>query len=94
MYFNSKHPNSTYKPLRKLTLGDRGFDFADDYKYLGVTIDAKLTFMKHLINIIKTVSFKSSQLSKIRTCLITETSSLLYKTIILPIIDYGDIFLS
>lgn len=88
MFFSSKYLNSTSKPFRKLKLDNRNLDFVDDYNYLGVVINCKLSFKKHLNNIIKTVSYKSSKLSKIRPCLTTETSSLLYKSMIL----YGDVF--
>lgn len=73
-------------------MGGKDLDFVEDYKYWGITIDEKLTFKNHLNKLIKSVSFKTFQLSKIRSCLTKDTTSLLYKTMILTIIDYGDIF--
>lgn len=69
MYFSHRYLKSTSKHLRKLMLGVRKLDFIDDYKYLGVTIDCKLSFKRRLNNSIKTVSFKSSQLSEILSLL-------------------------
>lgn len=54
---------------------DKNLEYVEDYKYIGVTIDSKLLFKKHLNNIIKTVSFKATQLSKICNCLTKETAS-------------------
>lgn len=87
MFFTSKHLNTTSKPLRNLKLGQTHLDFVDDYKYLGVNIDSKLSFSKHLKNLINTVSFKVSQLQKIRKSLTDKVALQLYKSMILPVMD-------
>lgn len=92
MFFSSKHLNSTSKPLRKFKLGLSDLEFVEEYKYLGVTIDSKLSFTKHLKNLISTVSFKISQLRKIRKSLSDKVALQLYKSMILPVMDYSDIF--
>lgn len=92
-YFTSKFLNSTTKPYKKLILGHSPLDYVSEYKYLGLTIYTKLNFKKHLVNTLKSVSHKAYQLNKIRHSLSAKTALQSYKTMILPIIDYGDIFL-
>lgn len=92
MYFSSKHLNSTSKPYKKLRLGKTDIDFINDYKYLGVTIDTDLTFKTHITNLINTISFKVSQLRRIRKSLSNKIALQMYKTMILPVMDYGDLF--
>ena len=78
--------------LPKLKIQGGTIDYVFQYKYLGITIDEILSFRTHLNNTIKLVAHKISILSKIR-CYITKDASLkLYKTMILPYLDYGDIF--
>lgn len=67
-------------------------DYVADYKYLGLTIDTKLTFSIHLNNTLKSISHKTYQLGKIRNSISAKTALQIYKTMILPILDYGDIF--
>ena len=75
----------------KLNINDVNIDFVHQYKYLGVILDPHLTFNKHLNNIIKITAHKINLLAKVRQYL-TETASLrIYKTMILPYFDYGDI---
>lgn len=64
----------------------------DDYKYLGIWINSQLSFSKHVKSIISKVSFRLKKLARLRNCLSKQTSLLLYKCMILPIFDYGDIF--
>lgn len=63
-----------------------------EYKYLGIWIDSDLTFSKHVKSIISNVSFRLKKLSRIRSCITKKTSLLLYKSMIVPLYDYGDVF--
>ena len=74
-----------------IKLGSNEIEYVQSYKYLGLTLDQSLTFNKHLNNVIRTASHKTYQLSKIRNYINEETSIRLYKTMILPYMDYGDI---
>ena len=66
--------------------------YADDYKYLGVILDQYLNFRKHMQNIYKLAAHKVYTLSKIRPYITANAALVIYKTKILPFIDYGDIF--
>ena len=61
------------------------------YKYLGFILDDHLNFNKHVNEMWNTVTHKLYLLSKIRRYLTTEACVLIFKTMILPIIEYGDI---
>ena len=61
------------------------------YKYLGVTLDTSLTFKLQIQQTINKVSHKLYIISKIRQFLTVKSAILIYKTMILPYFDYGDI---
>ena len=60
------------------------------YKYLGVILDSTLTFNNHIQNLIKVLSYKSFCLSKLRHLLNNTASVAIYKSTILPYVEYGD----
>ena len=61
------------------------------YKYLGMILDMNLTFNNHLQQTYNVVSHKCLLLSKLRKYIDTYTAVILYKSMILPVIEYGDI---
>ena len=75
----------------RLRLNNTNIDFGHQYKYLGVILDPHLTFNKHLNNIIKITAHKINLLSKVRLYLTKDASLTIFKTMILPYFDYGDI---
>ena len=78
--------------IPKLTIQGMAIDYVYQYKYLGVTIDEILSFRAHLNNTIKLVAHKILMLSKIRKYITEDAAIKIYKTMILPYVDYGDIF--
>lgn len=76
----------------KLQINNMSIEFVSEYKYLGVWIDSDLTFAKHVKSIISNVSFRLKKLSRIRSCVTKKTALLLYKSMIVPLYDYGDTF--
>ena len=76
----------------RFTLNEQVLGFVESYKYLGVTLDKNLNFQKHVKSIIKTLSYKIYLLSKIRPFLTEKAAVLIYKSMVLPYIDYGDTF--
>ena len=79
MLFGSKNKLSVTSDLN-ISIGQTKLERANSYTYLGVTL------------IIKRVSDKLYQLNKIRYCLNTKAALLIYKNMILPIMEYGDVF--
>ena len=72
-------------------IGDIRIERVHSYKYLGITLDMNLNFKKHLGNCIKSASYKALLLSKVRRYIAFEAAIRIDKTMILPLIDYGDI---
>ena len=70
------------KPLQTVTA----------YKYLGITLDGQLNYAKHVNRLISMVSLKLKQFRRMRSFLNNEAATMVYKNMILPIIEYGDIF--
>ena len=64
----------------------------DNYKYLGIILDCNLNYKLHIDTLLKTLRYKLYILSKLRRYLTIQASIAIYKTTILPYIDYGDIF--
>ena len=59
-------------------------------QYLGITLDMNLNYNKRLENCIKTASYKCLMLSKVCRYITVEAAIVIYNTMILPHIDYGD----
>ena len=64
------------------------------YKYLGMTLDSNLNYNSHVKKVISTVSGKLKQFQRMRSFLNVRAATLVYKSMILPLLEYGDIFLS
>ena len=64
------------------------------YKYLGMTLDSQLNFNLHINRLIASASNKLKQFRRMRSFLDTRAAILVYKSMLLPLLEYGDIFLS
>lgn len=73
-------------------MGPTKLEQVKTYKYLGVTIDKDLNFKQHLKQVIKNCAQKIYVLGKIRNKLTQRAVVDIYKTMIIPLLDYGDIF--
>ena len=78
--------------IPRLKIKNKTVDFVFQYKYLGVIIDQTLSFHNHLKNTIKLVAHKLFLLHKNRFYITESASIKIYKSMILPYLDYGDIF--
>ena len=74
-----------------LHIDNTNIDFVSSYKYLGITIDQTLSFNLHLNQLIKTISYKLLLLQKLRVYINCHASIQIYKSMVLPYFDYGDI---
>ena len=79
------------KDLPVIILNNKVLDYVDSYKYLGVTLDRNLNFQQYVREVFNLVSHKIYMLSRIRQFINKDVSLLIYKTKILPYLDYGDI---
>ena len=74
-----------------LSLNNTVLERVCSYKYLGFILDDQLNFNKHMSEMINIVSHKLYLLSRIRRYLTTEACILVFKTMVLSIMEYGDI---
>ena len=65
--------------------------FVSSYKYLGIYLDNSMRFTTHMCDVVKKAAHKIYQLSKIKQYLTSEAALRLYKVMILPYFDYGDV---
>lgn len=88
MVFNNRHK------LRNISIPNYivtdGYSLArvENFVYLGVKLDSELNFESAILDTIKRLSHKIFTLSIIRRDMSTSCAILLYKTMVLPIIDY------
>ena len=81
------------QPHPLLTIDNVEVQCVSQFNYLGVTLDQHLTFKNHAQHTINKVSAKIYQLRKMRKFLSQRAALLIYKNMILPITEYGDIFM-
>ena len=60
-------------------------------KHLGVTLDLKLTFEEHLLNVFKTVGRTIGFMRKLQSALRRISLGTIYKAFVRPHLDYGNI---
>ena len=81
------------KPVEENTvmLGDEKLDTVNNYNYLGVIIDDRLTFEKFLKAKGNKVNSRIFQLGKLRKFITSNIACTIYKQTILPLIEYADL---
>ena len=73
-----------------LSLNNHILDRVGSYKYLGFILDEHLNFNKHISELCNLLSHKLYLLSRIRRYLTTEACIIVFKTMILSVLEYGD----
>ena len=92
MFFGSKVKIESME-LPDFYINGANIERAKTYTYLGIKLDEQLTLDTHANCLIKRVSNKIYQLKRIRSFITKKAALLIYKNMILPILEYGDIFL-
>ena len=81
--------NKSQKPV--LQINNTRLTVTNTYRYLGMTLDSQLNFKEHTKTLLKSVNFKTYLFRRTRIEL-TDASALdVLISLILPVIDYGDI---
>ena len=93
MVFGSSHSLKSV-PEFEILFDEVPLKTALSYKYLGVTLDNQLNFNLHVNKLIASVSAKLKQFQRMRSFLNVKAALLVYKSMMLPVLEYGDIFLS
>ena len=92
MFFGSKAKLASYT-LPTFYINNNEVQRTKSYTYLGIKLDEQLSMDTHANSVIQKVSNKIYQLTKIRSFITKRAATLIYKNMILPILEYGDIFL-
>ena len=90
MAFGTRHKVKTCKEV-VVRIEDTNLQVVPSYKYLGFVLDSILSFNHHVSTVIKVVAYKINLLSKIRRYLTESVALKIYKSMILPYFDYGDV---
>ena len=93
MVLGSKKTVAKLPPF-EVKFGDLPLQTVTSYKYLGVTLDSQLNYNLHVNKIVAFVSSKLKQFQRMRSFLTVRAALLIYKSMLLPILEYGDLFLS
>ena len=64
------------------------------YKYLGLILDSTMNYNLHVNQVVRTVLHKLMLLSKMKKYLKDDTALNIYKSMILPYLDYADVIFS
>ena len=72
-------------------VGEVPLQTVPSYKYLGFTLDSTLSFNNHVSTVVSMVTYKANLLAKIRKFLTDTVALKIYKSMILPYFDYGDV---
>ena len=84
--YNIKKTNNV-----EINIEDEILQIVPTYKYLGIFMDQNLNFNYHLKNVINSISHKLYVFSKIRRYLSEKSAFIVYKSMVLPYFDYGDV---
>ena len=91
--YGTKKIKSNTLPI-SLRIGENVLREVDSYKYLGTIIDSTLNANLQLAKLNQLVAMKMTTFRRIRYFISEKTAIMLYKALILPIIDYNDIIYS
>ncbi len=90
MLFGTKHKLNNI-PNFNLYMGGELLERVESFKYLGVKLDQHLTFQDHIDWVYRKSSMKLGAIRKIRKNLTQPIALSLYKSLVLPHLDYCDI---
>ena len=80
-------------PSFEIKCGQTPLQLVTTYKYLGVTLDGQLNYDQHVARIICLVTSKLKQFRRMRFFLSAKAALMVYKGTVLPLLEYGDVFL-
>ena len=74
----------------KIVVNGEPLQLVPSFKYLGLILDSTLNYNQHIASVIRTVLHKTSLLSKVKRYLRDDVALQIYKSMILPYLDYAD----
>ena len=91
MVFGTQNIQKKLPPF-SFKFGNSPLHSVQSYKYLGVTLDSQLNYNLHVSRVIGSVTSKLRQFQRMRSFLNTKAALMVYKNMLLPVLEYGDIF--
>lgn len=88
-----KTKNIDLAGCRTIRLGDRIVETVKNFKYLGIVIDSRLQFGDQLSATVRNVNNKLHLMSKVRRSVNNFTALTIFKTMVLPYLEYAACFL-
>ena len=93
MAFGSRSKVKKAKNI-KIYMSGKQLQNVPTFKYLGLILDPTLNYNNHLLSVIRAVLFKMSLLAKVKKYLNNDTALQIYKSMVLPYLDYADVIFS
>ena len=90
IFFNRLLPAPT-RQTSIPTLGGSDLEYVDNYKYLGVWLDCKLSFQTHIKHLQSKIRYRIGFLFRNKASFTHAAKHTLVKLTILPILDFGDV---
>ncbi|CDQ99649.1 unnamed protein product [Oncorhynchus mykiss] len=90
MLFNRSLP-APARPSSITTLDGSDLEYVDNYKYLGVWLDCKLSFQTHIKHLQSKIKSRIGFLYRNKASFTHASKHTLVKLTILPILDFGDV---
>ena len=90
MLFNRSLPAHA-RPTSITTLDGSDLEYVDNYKYLGVWLDCKLSFQTHIKHLQSKIKSRIGFLFRNKASFTHAAKHTLVKLTILPILDFGDV---
>ena len=75
----------------KISINNECLQLVPSFKYLGILLDSTLSYKQLIASVISTVLHKVTLLSKVKKYLTDCTALQIYKSMILPYLDYADV---
>ena len=91
MHFNP-YWIGTKSPKISVSIGNVELETVDTFTYLGIVVDKNLNFKDHAAKCIRDTWLKLSRFGRLRHCLSDQVAIDFYKTMILPTLEFGNIF--
>ncbi len=90
LQFSSSRKKPDFKDV-KISLDQESVERVEVFKYLGVWLDEKLNFSEHIHQISKKVNKRLGLLMRIRKNITKDTALMLYKSLVVPHLEYCDV---
>jgi hypothetical protein len=74
-----------------IVIENEPIEHVNTFKYLGLWFDSNMTWESHMDKMCSKLSQRLGIIRRIRNCLPQETAKTLVQSMVLPILDYGDI---